>query len=133
MISKMTGENWTPAEVQETVWSWAKTAVEHADSFKGIATIPELVKDKDITDDLIRGTADFHTLFERPQHAATLAGSKFAEGARRLHDTQGQAAQQAPAGEARAAAASALAPHLMRAAKRLEEVRTNRAAAAAGP
>jgi len=24
MLSRMTGETWTPAEVQETVWSWAR-------------------------------------------------------------------------------------------------------------
>jgi hypothetical protein len=39
MISHLTGETWTPAEVQETVWSWAKTAYEHAEE-KGDRTIP---------------------------------------------------------------------------------------------
>ena len=37
-LSKLTGENWTPAEVQETIWSWSKAASEYAESFKGLAT-----------------------------------------------------------------------------------------------
>ena len=29
-LTKITGETWTPAEVQETIWSWAKTLYETA-------------------------------------------------------------------------------------------------------
>ncbi len=124
LLSKMTGDKWTPAEVQETVWSWAKTATEHANSFGGLATIPELVKDGEINDELIKGTSDFHSLFDDPGHAAALRGSGFAAGLDRLHGEKGQGAEPRPATEAETAAASALRPHLERAAKRLEKVRT---------
>lgn len=126
MLSHMTGEAWTPAEVQETVWSWAKTAYEHADASEQAHDIPTLVKNKALTDELIRGTADFHNLFAEPGHRVTLASSRFAEGAGRLLATQGAGSVGHPATEASKAAARALEPHLMTAAHRLEGVRRER-------
>ena len=124
LLTKMTGNQWTPAEVQETVWSWAKAATEHADSYGGLATIPELVKDGEIHDDLIKGTSDFHNLFEQPGHATVLGSSNFAGGLEKLRAEKGAAAVPRTSEEARAAAQSALRPHLEKAARRLEKVRT---------
>lgn len=126
LLTRMTGETWTPAEVQETVWSWAKTATEHANSFKGLATIPELAKNGEIHDDLIKGTSDFHTLFERPEHRAVLADSEFAKGLGRLHAER--APEPRPPSEAETAARKALQPHFEKAARRVEKSRQDRRA-----
>jgi hypothetical protein len=120
LLTRMTGHSWTPEEVQETVWSWAKAASEHADETK--TPIPKLLREGAIHDDLIRGTSDFHSLFQQPGHAGALRGSSFAEGLERLHGSEGPAGPRTPA-EARAAAQARLAPHLKKAADRLEDVR----------
>jgi hypothetical protein len=128
LLSKLTGETWTPAEVQETVWSWAKTAKEHANE-TGDMTIPELVKHGKLTDELIRSTADFHNLFGTPGNAESFAGSPYAQAAKRLADEPSTTAQRPYNAEATAAAAKALQPHLENAARRLESVRQEQLAA----
>ena len=59
-LTQLTGEEWTPAEVQETIWSWAKTLYETASVNK---SAEEIVLDKGITDEMLRSTPDFRTLF----------------------------------------------------------------------
>jgi hypothetical protein len=59
-LTRLTGEEWTPAEVQETIWSWAKTLYETASVNK---SAEEIVLDKGITDEMLRSTPDFRTLF----------------------------------------------------------------------
>lgn len=71
-LTKLTGETWTPAEVQETIWSWAKTVYEAADSAGEIRTAEELVSEGAITDAMIADTPDFGTLFTDPQYATIL-------------------------------------------------------------
>jgi hypothetical protein len=127
MLSRLTGETWTPAEVQETVWSWAKTAYEHAEE-KGDRSIPELVKNGDITDELIRSTPDFHQLFSTSEHRGLLQSSRFAGNAERVADWQGQGAGTTGTSKARQAAEAALRPHLISAAERLERLRQERRA-----
>jgi hypothetical protein len=129
MLSQKTGEKWTPAEVQETVWSWAKTAYEHADSFGPMASIPELVRNKEITDELIRSTPDFHKLFGDPEHAPVIGSSRYAENASRLDATQSAGATRPAPSEKSQAVARSLEPHLNAAAERLEQVRQERASA----
>jgi hypothetical protein len=125
MLTHLTGETWTPAEVQETVWSWAKAAYEHAEE-TGDRTIPELVKNGDITDDLIKSTPDFHQLFGSPEHRGFLESSRYADNAKRVAGWQGRSTGSAGAGEARTAAAKTLEPHLLAAANRLEKLRQER-------
>lgn len=124
-LTHLTGEKWTPAEVQETVWSWAKTAFEHAEEL-GDRTIPELVKHGNITDELIRSTPDFHQLFSSGEHRGFLAGSRFAGAAERMATGKGEGANTAGPSKASAAAAKTLRPHLLSAAERLESVRQER-------
>jgi hypothetical protein len=131
MLSRLTGETWTPAEVQETVWSWAKTAYEHAEE-KGDRSIPDLVKNGDITDELIRSTPDFHQLFGTPEHRGFLQSSRFARSTDELAGNKGEGATTAGAGKAREAAAAALRPHLISAAERLERLRQERKASGSG-
>jgi hypothetical protein len=129
MISHLTGETWTPAEVQETVWSWAKTAYEHAEEKGSDISIPDLVKKGAITDELIRSTPDFHQLFSTSEHRGLLQSSSFAANADRMAEWKSQGADTASSSKAREAAAKALRPALISAAERLEQVRQERRAA----
>jgi hypothetical protein len=133
MLSHMTGEQWTPREVQETVWSWAKTAYEraqkdHKEMGSLGASIPELVKHGEITDDLIRATPAFHDLFGSADHAGFLAGSKYGENAARLAARARPTAAPSAPSKAEAAIRQALQPRLDRAAERVESVRQERLA-----
>jgi len=128
MLTHLTGEKWTPAEVQETVWSWAKTAFEHAEEL-GDRTIPELVKHGGITDELIRSTPDFHQLFSSGEHRGFLAGSRFAGAVKRMAAGEGKGTNAAGPSKASASAQETLRPHLLSAAERLESVRQARSAA----
>jgi hypothetical protein len=64
-LTKSTGKKWTPAEVQETVWSWAKTAYELAASKGETRTVEDLVKSGAITDSMIAATPDFATMLTK--------------------------------------------------------------------
>ena len=61
-LTKLTGEVWTPAEVQETIWSWAKTLYELQDRKGETRTALEILRDGDLTDAAIASTPDFATL-----------------------------------------------------------------------
>lgn len=78
-LTRLTGDTWTPAEVQETVWSWAKTLTEMADSASEIRNARELVADQAITDDLIAATPDFGSLFNQPEYRQILEESGYGE------------------------------------------------------
>jgi hypothetical protein len=127
LLTHMTGESWTPREVQETIWSWAKVASEHADSYGALATIPELVKDGEISDELINASHDFHQLFTSPEHSEPLRNSNFAGAAERLAGEASPTTGPTGPSKKTAAAERALKPHLLAAAQRLEEVRQARA------
>ena len=65
IMKKSTGEDWTPAEVQETVWSWAKAIYEAKGAAGETRSIPEILKAGIIDDDRIRDVPDFATMFGR--------------------------------------------------------------------
>ena len=123
-LSNLTGETWTPAEVQETVWSWAKTLYE--------LQTPELsatraLTEGHLTDDLIAGTPDFATLLTLPDYAGILAetyGDK-------LEDLRREAAVPQPTtrsgGQAEAFAPEARREFELKAARRLERLFAQRA------
>ena len=121
-LSKMTGETWTPAEVQETIWSWAKTVYEHTSSFKGIATAAELVHDGDITDALINSTPDFATLFHNPENEKLLRDAGYGD---RLNELTGQQGATGD-GSQKTAALKGDSKRLGRAAERLDTLRSQR-------
>ena len=72
ILSKETGVTWTPAEVQETIWSWAKTMLETLDASGETRTAKQLMDDGVITDDLISATPDFELLFRQEPYAGIL-------------------------------------------------------------
>lgn len=86
LLSDLTKETWTPAEVQETVWSWAKTLTELADSSGEIRTSAELVADKALTDELIQSTPDFGNLLADPAFGGILEERGYAEQVQQIRD-----------------------------------------------
>jgi hypothetical protein len=130
-LTQLTGETWTPAEVQETVWSWSKTLYELADSANEFRTAEELVADGEITDELISSTPDFGTLFTQPDYARILQEAGYGdqlEGIQRARaDAARPAGQEPGAGGKAAAVAPEAAKHLRNAARRLDALRKSRA------
>ena len=129
-LTKLTGETWTPAEVQETIWSWAKTLTELADSAGEIRNARELVQDKAITDELIASTPDFGTLFAQPEYASILEESGYGEQVEQIR-TVGSAARAAgnqskAGGKARPFAEDAQQKLEVNAARRIDKLRQNR-------
>jgi GNAT superfamily N-acetyltransferase len=122
ILSDRTGETWTPAEVQETVWSWAKTLYEQAESFGALATARELVDNNELTDELINATPDFAGQFEDPEIASLLRGTVYGPRASR------SAGQAAAAGRTagKTAPAAEDARYLRKAADRLDALRKSR-------
>jgi GNAT superfamily N-acetyltransferase len=127
ILTERTGETWTAAEVQETVWSWAKTLYEEAESYGALATAREILDNKELTDDLINATPDFAGLFEDPTIAASLRGTVYGPRAAR---SAGEAAAAGRAGR-KAAPAPEDAGYLRKAADRLDALRQARKAAEA--
>jgi predicted GNAT family acetyltransferase len=122
MVSRITGEKWTPAEIQETIWSWAKTAYETADSYGGLGSVPELVRNKEITDELIRSTPDFKTLFHSEAYEPVLRGAGYGDRLDELRAAN-EADEQRAASKAEPPVSRALQKHLEAAAERLESLR----------
>jgi len=63
IVSEKTGDSWSAAEVQETVWSWAKTLYEKRDAAGERRTTKEIMAAGDLTAEDIGSTPDFAVLF----------------------------------------------------------------------
>lgn len=134
ILTRLTKEIWTPAEVQETIWSWAKTVYEAASAKGENRTALELLNDGAITDALINATPDFRTLFNDEPYASILRKGGLAEQLDGL-DQVGRAGDSV-AGEEGPEAGSQAAPFdrdtqtrlVSRAARRLDDVREQRIA-----
>ena len=66
----LTGDKWTAVEVQETLWSFTKTLTEL--SRKTGRTALDLIKNRELTDDIIRSAPVFSTLFNLPENRQLL-------------------------------------------------------------
>jgi hypothetical protein len=78
-LTKLTGETWTPAEVQETIWSWAKSLYELANQAGEDRTARQIVEERGLSDELINSTPDFGTLFHNPTYAKILKEAGYGE------------------------------------------------------
>ncbi|MGL6289932.1 MAG: DUF7178 family protein [Silanimonas sp.] len=127
ILTKMTGETWTPAEVQETVWSWAKTTYELASSKGESRSAVQLVLDGAITDDLIGATPAFGDLFHEAQYATILGKAGYDIGSR--DESNDPAGQEEPGAQGQAATPAGFPDpkEVERAAKRLDKLRKQRA------
>jgi len=130
LLTKLTGETWTPAEVQETVWSWAKTLYEMQTQDAGAV---ELLSSGVLTDELINSTPDFSSLFHLPQYAAVLNDAGYGQQLEALRSSASRGpddgvARQEPraGGEARPFAPEDQRRLQLRAARRLERLRRQR-------
>ena len=135
-LSELTGEVWTPAEVQETVWSWAKTLYELGIAKGETRTIPELLKAGALTDDLIAATPDFHVLLGDGIYGDILKEAGYGDALGKLKRPAGGvdalgSKVRGVAGEAGPFAPATQRQHELTAAGRLEQLRLNRSADAA--
>lgn len=124
-LTALTGETWTPAEVQETIWSWAKTLYESASVSK---SAEQIIRNNELRDDLIAATPDFRSLFNDTVNAQILRDAGYAE---QLESLRGDNAQereqvQGAGGQAAPFAATTQKRLEIRAAKRLDELRARR-------
>jgi hypothetical protein len=140
ILSKRTGETWTPAEVQETVWSWAKALSEKSNS-KQSAT--QLVKQEGLSHDEIASVPDFEKLFVSDTYARILDQAGYGDYIDNLKSTVEERGGTNPAGngpggtpfsaEGAGVSQAALLKHLVGAAKRLDALKSGNAPAATGP
>lgn len=72
LLSERTGSEWTPAEVQETVWSAVKTLWESRAREGELRSMSDLLREGAVTDEMISGTPDFATLLKDPTYAGHL-------------------------------------------------------------
>ncbi len=131
ILTRETGETWTPAEVQETVWSWTKALYEAASAKGETRSERELVKAGAITDEKIAATPDFATQLTHDAVLKHLEDAGYGSALDRLAEfdrsRRGAASEDVGQGGARAGGDDQRA--LLRSAKRLEELRAERAAA----
>ncbi len=138
-LSEISGETWTPAEVQETVWSWTKTLYELSTS-EGM-TAEQVLKAGLLTDAAIADTPDFARLFTQDAPVrAILEAAGYGDILTVLEaDIDPAAPADAGAGATGAEGAgapgeaAAITPSLLRSARRLDWVRAAREAIALNP
>lgn len=96
-LTEVSGETWTPAEVQETIGSWAKALYELQTSDVGAV---QLLQEGKLTDALIDETPDFASLFHDPKYAKVLTEAGYATELSKLRSARAAAAE-ATAGQPR--------------------------------
>lgn len=130
-LTQMTGEEWTPAEVQETVWSWAKTAYELSESTG--RPVVDLVKSGALTDELIGSTPAFGELFNEPRYGSILDEAGLPRPSRPGEGAGARApAQAGPGAAGQAGPPAPAAREVSRAARRLDALKAQRREAAVG-
>lgn len=76
ILSAQTGVDWTPANVQEAVWSYVKTAVDFANSKESEGmNVKDVIDAGVISPEMIANTPDFATLLKEPTYGGILAGA----------------------------------------------------------
>jgi hypothetical protein len=136
-LTKLTGETWTPAEVQETIWSWAKTLYETAGSAGETRSAVQLIRDDAITNELIASTPDFRTLFYDQRFQPILEQAGYGDQLAKLRaattGADGSAGSKKPGAGGQAGAIDPEAQRKLneRNAKRLDKLRKQREEASA--
>lgn len=82
VLTEKTGEEWTPSEVQETIWSWAKTLYE---AQTAESTASDVLYNEELTDDMIRATPDFKGLFHDAKYEKILRDAGYGKELDRLN------------------------------------------------
>ena len=137
VISRRTGETWTPAEIQETVWSWAKTLYEAVSAKEETRTAKQLLEAGGLTHESIAATPDFELLFVSGVYRKLLQEAGYGREIQTVE--RSVAGREQPGGadrlvgtvlpsEGSGFAETAFSGHLKRAANRLDQLRERRAA-----
>lgn len=134
VLTKKTGEQWTPSEIQETVWSWAKTLYEKRTVAGQDKTVQQILEMGGLTHEDIGNVPDFYGLFASKVYSKILKDAGYDiesviqksragdRGIDRLAD-QG-IGPESPKGSS--FSESTYKAHLRRAAKRLESLHEKR-------
>jgi hypothetical protein len=131
IVSEKTGQDWSAAEVQETVWSWAKTLYEMRDAKGEKRTTSEILAAGGLTAEDIGSTPDFAVLFVGGVFRRILEAGGYGAELDAL-DARGQPARRDGAGgdprsvEGTGFAEGDFARYVDQAAARLEELRARR-------
>lgn len=132
MLTKLTGTTWAPAEVQETVWSWAKTLYESASVNRSAR---DIISDQGLTEAMLQSTPDFRTLFHDDVNEDLLRAAGLGDQVSSLRARGDLAASVGEIAGAEGQAApfdrGTQEKYELRAAGRLDRLRAERAAAAA--
>lgn len=132
IATKRTSVEWTPAEIQETVWSWAKTLTEMAASKDEQRTAAQIAEQGGLTAEQISATPDFASLFVSGVYAQILKEGGYnvdssTGSSGRSDGGDGRGGDPASA-EGSGISQSAYDTHIRRAAKRLDALLARRAA-----
>ena len=133
IATEKTGQPWTPAEVQETVWSWAKTLYELRDSAGENRTAQEILAAGDLRAEDIAATPDFALLFTNGVYRRILEAGGYGEQLEGLEAGGQFAYGDGERGDPRSSEGADFSQRdfqdlLQQAAGRLEELRTARRA-----
>jgi hypothetical protein len=125
-LSDLTGDTWTPAEIQETIWSWAKTLREKATSKEHATTVSKLLKAGNITHEEIANTPDFALLFTKGIYRNILEQAGYGETLAKVERELAGRSRTLPGGsptwaEGGPFAQPAFERHLQRAGRRLDQ------------
>lgn len=128
-LSELTGDTWSPAEVQETIWSWAKTLYELQEPADGGYGAREILDNGELRDELIAATPEFSSLLLDDKYAGQLRKAGYGK---RLDDLRtlpgtGERGQPRAGGEKAPFAGGAQQGHERAAASRLDQLRDERA------
>lgn len=98
-LTELTGEMWTPAEVQETVWTWTQAIYEMANSAGETRKPSDIVKEGGLAAALQRTTPNFGNLFYSDKYRDILIEAGYANELERL-ERDDRANQQEPGTDA---------------------------------
>lgn len=131
ILTKRTGQEWTPREVQETVWSWAKALYEKSTSSR---SAEDIVRQGDLSGNDINSVPDFEKLFVHNAYKSILDEAGYGDFVDALQSDLQSRAQHAEgdgngsdpfSAEEAGIGQDAFRKHLTQAARRLDSVRTN--------
>ena len=133
ILTRRTGEVWTPREVQETIWSWAKALYEAGDTVGENRQLVEILEAGGLTHADIADTPDFGLLFAQGIYKRILEEGGYGREVRGLDEAAaGRSDGAADAGsstfdpEGSGVAGATFERHLRSGAERLQHVRNIR-------
>ena len=86
-LTQTTGHKWTPAEVQETVWSFTKSLWEKRAGAGELRPMQDIIKSGDLLDKDVASTPDFGTLLGQGQYGKILGEAGYGDRLKGLSST----------------------------------------------